>query len=150
MVGDDNLLIFVDHAEPKRHVVHGGVEPLVLLAHQRAETVVTPAGDPENEIKQDHQPDAYGKRAKRHGQHAGLNTRQFVETLHRRGMMGAGSRKNLSFHDIEFGVDVGSIEFVGAGDVAGIDRREHAIDGKQIFLVYRKHIADQRAVGGVA
>jgi hypothetical protein len=65
-------------------------------------------------------------------------------------MMSAGSRKNPSFHDIEFGVDVGSIQFVGAGDVAGIDRREHAINGKQIFLVYRKHIADPRAVGGAA
>jgi hypothetical protein len=43
-VGRDKPLLIVDHAEPKRHIVHCCVEPFVLLAHQRAEAALTLAG----------------------------------------------------------------------------------------------------------
>ena len=69
-IGRDKPLLIVDHAEPKRHIVHRGIESLVLLAHQRAEAVLAAADGngrvrfclvcapplgAENEFKQDHQ-----------------------------------------------------------------------------------------------
>jgi hypothetical protein len=82
LIARNKPLLIVDHAEPERHIVHRGVESIVLLARQRAEAIVAAANDDirvrfcvlcasslsvENEFKEDHQPHAYRKRANGHG-----------------------------------------------------------------------------------
>src|ERR1700722_19119383 len=44
-IGREEPLVIVNHAEPKRHIVHCGVEPLVLRALQFAESAFAVADD---------------------------------------------------------------------------------------------------------
>ena len=42
--------------------------------------------------------------------------------------MRVGGSENPNFYFVKFGIDVGSIEVVGTGGIAGVDRSKHAID----------------------
>ena len=82
-IGRDKPLLIVDHAEAEGHVVHRGVELLVLRAQQRAEVILA-ASDPygrlvraallgaDNEFKDDHQSRTDCKHGDGHGQDAYL------------------------------------------------------------------------------
>jgi hypothetical protein len=65
-------------------------------------------------------------------------------------MMSVRSSENQRLHFVESRIDVGSIHLVGASDVTGVDRSEHAINCEQVLLVDREYIADEGAVSGLA
>ena len=116
----------------------------------RFRLICAPPLGAENEFKQDHQPYADCKRENGHRQNISLDISQFAQTPHSRGTVCVGSGENPRLYIVEFGINIGSIQLVCAGQIAGIDRSEHAINCKEVFLVYRKHIADQDAVSGLA
>ena len=115
----------------------------MLFVRERAKAVLTAAYDnalmrycpvrapplsAENEDKENHQPRSDSKRGYDRRHDACLRMSQFVQTLDSRGTMRVGSSENASFYFVKFGIDIGSIQLVGSGAVAGIDRSEHAID----------------------
>jgi hypothetical protein len=104
----------------------------------------------QHDLEQPDQSHPERERQRRRQENVGLEVRQIVQALHRGGVTRVGRRHHPGLHDVKSGIDLGCIDRVGAGGVAGVDRGEHMIDGAQVVIVHRQHVGDQQAVGGLA